>query len=335
MRCALALLRRRSVPAATSCTGPALIELKHAARYHTPADCAARAKRPHAPTAPAGLTPGRPPDRLACAPCRAAGLLQRDRPSTYWAWDQHDATHLVTSYVGSASGGAALLLVYRVLAFVYFAAALLLIEFAGKGLDGDFLPYFTNWTHIALGVYAVLGVVLSLRHRRTERRDALGDFSVTRPYGLLEKLFVITLTLASACGAFLTLFYWGVIYTRGSSVRVDNAMRHGGNVVVFVGEYLLSRTPVVGRWFHFALIYASMYAGAPPPTPAKPACSLTVPSTPTDVRADHTAVLITRTVYAHADTQTARVPCLLSNSLLAGACGRGALRWGCVLPGTL
>lgn len=39
-------------------------------------------------------------------------------------------------------------------------------------------------------------------------------------------------------------------------------MRHGGNVLVYIGEYSLSRTPVVGYHFQFAIGYASIYAGA-------------------------------------------------------------------------
>ena len=43
-------------------------------------------------------------------------------------------------------------------------------------------------------------------------------------------------------------------------VYLETVFKHGGTLVFFVAEYLLSRAPVASYWFQFPFIYSSIYA---------------------------------------------------------------------------
>lgn len=97
------------------------------------------------------------------------------------------------------------------------------------GLAPSFLPYFTNWTYVGFGLYAVLGIAISLRGRRaaaarahdTAYHNPLGMSLPpaapigTLDYDLLDKAFVAILVSMSASATLLSVFYWLVLYNGG------------------------------------------------------------------------------------------------------------------------
>lgn len=179
------------------------------------------------------------------ASCRKDDIHPYSQPETLFSWELHDAQHLCTSFL-SDRHGPDFILAYRIFALSYFFLGLLFQGLApnslATGLHADFLPFFTNWTYIGFGLYAALGVAVSVRARRsaTARLDSgaayhnpLGMYTPpaapigTVDYDALDKAFVAVLLAMSSSAVLLTSFYWLVLYN-GGTVRalLVHAMPH-------------------------------------------------------------------------------------------------------------
>jgi hypothetical protein len=56
----------------------------------------------------------------------------------------------------------------------------------------------------------------------------------------------------------LTAFYWLTLYD-GSTVNIDNVMRHGGSLFLLLVELFISRIPIFSFAFHSVIGYPSFY----------------------------------------------------------------------------
>lgn len=71
------------------------------------------------------------------------------------------------------------------------------------------------------------------------------------------KLMLLLDQTVPSCALFLSLFYWGAVYS--GTADAGNIMKHGINVLVMVTTFLLSQTPVVSYHFQAMILYVTVY----------------------------------------------------------------------------
>ncbi|GMH40961.1 hypothetical protein BSKO_08865 [Bryopsis sp. KO-2023] len=159
---------------------------------------------------------------------------------------------LIYDVVGHHVGSLPILL-YREFVLGFFLFTVFYQGVWGSGLPGTWITFFTNWSFVAMALYSVIGIAVS----------AKGYYQKGAPspiWQALDKAFVIVYVTAASNAIFLTAFYWVVIYEPEGTLHLDNVFRHGVNVVVMLGELIISRLPIVSYHLQIPIAFTSVYA---------------------------------------------------------------------------
>ncbi|WIA35042.1 hypothetical protein OEZ86_003533 [Tetradesmus obliquus] len=174
---------------------------------------------------------------------RASCVGKHARPTSYWAFDLLDPSHLVKSNCLSTP----MLLVLHSLTFLYWVATVIVdvaIEYYRVGCNspscgrrhgayGEWASYLTNWQVLK------------------EKWDCLSC------------CHCIIMELATTAAFFVSFWFWvGIVSLARSAFSVNGGtmMAHVGNVVVALLQVVLTRLPMVSYHFQVVLWYATVYS---------------------------------------------------------------------------
>ncbi|KAK9808471.1 hypothetical protein WJX73_009871 [Symbiochloris irregularis] len=185
--------------------------------------------------------------------------------TNYWQFDSLRASDLVTGFFISDT----CILVLRCSEVLFFAVTLLVEGLTGDGFgDPDrWLTFFTNWTFVLFGFYALLGTLLTAQHVQGKITQAAGQDEETwgRCYGskpvtnwsLLAVTYCLVAEVNATATLFLSIFYWAIIF-RGNPAP-DNILKHGVNNAMILADICLTRVPFHSYHFQVVLWYGSVY----------------------------------------------------------------------------
>ncbi|KAF8057906.1 DEGP5 [Scenedesmus sp. PABB004] len=220
---------------------------------------------------------------LAVLP-RRAGVKREQRPTSWLAWELADARGLFTGLLGTP-----VVLLVRLAELALFTFTLTYGTLAYGEAGPEFFLYFTNWTFVLFGATALAGVVLTGADWRRQRRPTLptdviasaphaapdgaaggggccrpgagsgGGAAATGGWAVQDRLYHLCLETACAASIMLTIFYWVAEYVRGSPIRVDNPLKHGGSAGLLLLDFAISGTPLISYHIQVVIAYGSAY----------------------------------------------------------------------------
>ena len=144
--------------------------------------------------------------------------LEGTTPTATMAWGLHHHSHLYKSSVLPERAGVVLVLLWRLALLAFFVATMIYqgtLSAAKGGFEPEFFTFFTNWTWLVYGLYAVVAVAESLRGLR--HVGSQKDY--TRPFDGLDKVFSLLIATVPSSSLFLAAFYWAALYDPDDGVR--------------------------------------------------------------------------------------------------------------------
>eukprot|EP00210_Caulerpa_lentillifera_P009454 g9014.t1 len=177
------------------------------------------------------------------------------RPMQFFAWDILDPNSAVTSVVPLL-----ILSIYRIFTLLFFGFGILFQGVWGSKFSSplfDWLTYYTNWTFVGFGFTALLSILIMMQYWRQQQQKQENNERRTQ-WAFIHKVYVMTFVTVCSSSIFLSIFYWTVLYD-GSNVKLDDAMRHGINVLLLLIDLLMSRIPIISYHFQVSLLYGSLY----------------------------------------------------------------------------
>ncbi|DBA67420.1 TPA: hypothetical protein ACH3X2_001709 [Trebouxia sp. C0005] len=216
---------------------------------------------------------------------RCSSVSYLKRASTFLAWDLVDPQHLVASYWVSP----ACVLALRFCMLLHLAAAIVVDGVLDKTIDAQWPLGFCNWSSIMTGWTGVVGCLVSTKHwtshalqssspRTTlsatnhlkrhqsdvccdvNTLDMPASLDIAVPtnmachWGVLERLFLLSLIVAAPAAVLVPALYWPYTYVSTQAYVLQSSA-----IALLLLEVMLSRAPFISYHWQVWLLFCSAY----------------------------------------------------------------------------